>query len=314
MAELPRTIGPGIEIPPSLLQRLVNWNGRETLSTWFNAIPSKLEAWCDEWEIELEQRELPDTVSLVLFGESKKVGSVVIKIGPPNYETRAELAATREAAGPNMVRLIAADPDVSLIMLERLRPGTMLRDAPLDDESATRVAADRLREFWRTPSPETDLIPLSRWTRELQDFTPRDQPGFPNELVVKAREMLTEMLANPRSESLLHGDMHHHNILWRDNGGWTTIDPKGLIGERGFDTTAWMRNPWGFTSTPDFLPMANRRLDILAEALGEDRKRLTQWFVVFAALSLCWSLNVEQPEDAEGDIQFLKTAWQLLQD
>ncbi len=312
MTGFPPTIGPGIPIPDAMIQRLVNWHGRANLAAWFDGLPAALTTWCETWEIALEYRELPDTVSMVLFGESARVGPVVLKVGPPNFETRAEIAATRAASGPGMVELFAADPDLSLIMLKRLRPGAMLLHAGLNDEEATRVAAMRLRSFWRDMSDPGDLIPLTRWTKPLQDFSPLPREGFPNELVIRAQSLLNDMLAHPRPPSLLHGDLHHQNILWREGEGWTTIDPKGLIGERGFDITAWMMNPWGFPNTPGFLPLANRRLDILSEELGEDRDRLAQWFVVFAALSLCWSLDVEQPEDPEGDIQLLVNASKLL--
>jgi streptomycin 6-kinase len=314
MTGFPATIGPGISIPETMIQRLVNWHGRENLAAWFETMPAKLAAWCETWEITLEQRELPDTVSLVLFGDSARVGPVVIKVGPPNDESRAEIAATRAASGPGMVELLAADPDVSLIMLKRLQPGTMLRDVDLNDEDATRVAAERLHAFWRDLKEPGDLTPLTRWTKSLQDFAPREQKGFPNDLVHRAQALLNDMLANPRPASLLHGDLHHLNILWQEGEGWITIDPKGLIGERGFDITAWMMNPWGFPNTPGYLQQANRRLDIFAEELGEDRDRLVQWVVVFAALSLCWSLEVEQPEDPEGDINLLVNASRLLAD
>lgn len=312
MSTFPATIGPGIAIPDAMIQRLVNWHGRAKLTAWFDQVPALLDAWCAEWQITIEPRELPDTVSMVLFGESAKVGPVVLKLGPPNYETRAEIAATREAQGPGMVPLIASDPDVSIIMLGRLLPGTMLRESDLSDEESTRIAAGRLKAFWREPVDGSELTPLTRWTKELREFTPRDNPDLPNHLIVRAQGMLEEMLANPTSHSLLHGDLHHQNILWEDGSGWVTIDPKGLIGERGFDITAWMMNPWGFPRTPEYLAMANRRLDILAEELGEDRQRLAQWTVVFAALSLCWSLDVEQPEDPAGDIALLESAFRLL--
>lgn len=312
MTRFPTTIGPGIPIPDTMIQRLVNWHGREKLAAWFDVMPAALASWCERWEITLERRDLPDTVSMVLFGESARVGPVVLKVGPPNVESRAELAATRAASGPGMVELVDADPDISLIMLKRLFPGTMLRDADLSDEDATRVAALRMKAFRRELSEPGDLTPLTRWTRALQDFTPVSRENFPNDLVLRAKALLRDMLTNPRPASLLHGDLHHQNILWQEGAGWTTIDPKGLIGERGFDITAWMMNPWGFPNTPEFLELANRRLDILAAELGEDRDRLARWVVVFAALSLCWSLEVEQPEDPEGDIQMLVNASRLL--
>src|SRR5690349_4458457 len=110
----PTTIGPGIELSDRMIQRLINWTGREELQAWFDVMPARLDAWCLEWGIELERRELPDTVSLVLFGTSSRVGDVVIKIGPPGFERDAEVAATRAASGEGMVRLIADDSSISL--------------------------------------------------------------------------------------------------------------------------------------------------------------------------------------------------------
>lgn len=308
----PTTIGPGIVLPDRMIRRLINWTGREELRAWFEVMPARLDAWCQEWEIELEPRELPDTVSLVVFGTSARVGPVVIKIGPPNYEREAEVAATRLASGAGMVRMIADDSAISLIMLERLFPGSELADAELSDVEMTRIVAAKLHDFWRVPDDPTGLVPLERWTRELREFTPGTHPDVPDDLVLRGQALLEKMLAAPTSRSLLHGDLHHHNILWEAEAGWVTIDPKGLIGERGFDVCAWMMNPWGFPTTEDFLPKANRRLDILATELGEDRTRLAQWCLVFAALNLCWSLDVEHPEDFGTDVKILQNMTALL--
>lgn len=308
----PTTIGPGIELPDRMIRRLINWNDRAQLQAWFTDLPERLDTWCRDWEIELERRELPDTVSLVLFGTSAKAGPVVIKIGPPGFEREAEVAATRAASGAGMVRLIADDPDFSLIMLERLFPGSELADSGLDDAAMTEVVAEKLLAFWSVEEKPTGLVPLERWTQDLRDFTPGEHPGVPNDLVLRGQALLAEMLNAPTIQSLLHGDLHHHNVLWQEETGWVTIDPKGLIGERGFDVTAWMMNPWGFPTTDDFLPKANRRLDILAARLGEDRTRLAQWCLVFAALNLCWSLGVDHPEDFASDIKILENMNVLL--
>ncbi len=71
-------------------------------------------------------------------------------------------------------------------------------------------------------------------------------------------------------------------------------------------------NPWGYLVRDDYVEIGNRRLDILAEALCDDRSRLAKWAVFHAALSLCWSLDAEQPGNPEGDIAFLRTMVRLL--
>ena len=42
---------------------------------------------------------------------------------------------------------------------------------------------------------------------------------------------------------LLHGDLHHDNILTATREPYLAIDPKGLVGNRAYDVTAAMLNP-----------------------------------------------------------------------
>ena len=308
----PFTIAPGIVLPPVILQRFYNYQGRAQTDAWLELIATKLDDWCRTWQIELETIEPPDTFNVVLFGHSWRAGDVVLKISPPTFESRAELEAVRQAAGPGFVRLIEADPSISLMMLERIRPGTALRDAGLSDEAMTRTGAARLLDFWREPERDDDLIPLERWARELLEHDPVRHPQLPANLLAIGGEIARELLLAPTSRTLLHGDLHHQNILRRGDDEWVTIDPKGLIGERGYDIATWMMNPWGILLQDDYVEIGNRRLDIFAEVLGEDRDRLAKWAVFHAALSLCWSLEAERPEDPEGDIAFLRSMVKLL--
>jgi len=51
------------------------------------------------------------------------------------------------------------------------------------------------------------------------------------------------LLADQHDVGVLHGDIHHGNILDFGPRGWLTIDPKGLIGERDFDYANLFCNP-----------------------------------------------------------------------
>lgn len=305
-------IAEGIEIPPSLISRFYNFHGRAQTDAWLDSIGATFADWRQTWRIELEAVAPPDTVNLVLFGQSGRAGEIVLKMSPPTYESRAELAALRLVAGPGVVRLIDADPTISIMMLERIRPGADLKEAGLADDESTCIGAERLLAFWREPERRDDLIPLDRWARELLEYVPGSRTDLPEDLLATGAGIAHELLGAPTKQALLHGDLHHQNILWSDERGWVTIDPKGLIGDRGYDIATWMKNPWGVHLRDDFLELANRRLDIFAEMLGEDRSRLAKWTVFHAALSLCWSLDFENPEDIEGDLALLRSMARLL--
>src|SRR5680860_162003 len=159
----PVTISAGVELPRAILIRFYNFHGRENTDAWLETIASRLDEWLGTWRIEIEHVEPPDTVNLVVFGHSQLVGDVVLKLCPPTFESRAEIAALSLAAGDQVVRLIDADPTMSVIMLERIRPGTHLQESALADEESTRIGANRLLDFWREPERADDLIPLERW-------------------------------------------------------------------------------------------------------------------------------------------------------
>ncbi len=169
-------IAPGIALPPIMIQRFRNVHGRSATDEWLGRLASTLPAWLATWEIELDQVEPPDTFNIVLFGHSAKAGEVVLKLSPPTFESRAELAAVKQTSGPGFVRLIDADPSISLMMLERIRPGTELGAAELSEEAATRICAAQLLKYWREPADVTDLIPLDRWAKELLTHDPAAHP------------------------------------------------------------------------------------------------------------------------------------------
>jgi streptomycin 6-kinase len=98
-----------------------------------------------------------------------------------------------------------------------------------------------------------------------------------------------ELLASPRDVMPLHGDLHHGNILDFGDRGWLTIDPKGLVGERGYDFANIFCNPDAEVAlSPGRL---SRTLDVVANAAGLERERLLRWVLAYAGLSAAWSLE-----------------------
>ena len=63
------------------------------------------------------------------------------------------------------------------------------------------------------------------------------------ELFQRADALRAELLSSIDQRVVLHGDLHHFNILRCDRGGWLAIDPKGLVGDRYFDVCQFLLNP-----------------------------------------------------------------------
>ncbi|MDN6110886.1 MAG: 3'-kinase, partial [Enterobacterales bacterium] len=97
------------------------------------------------------------------------------------------------------------------------------------------------------------------------------------------------LLSSPQDEVVLHGDIHHGNILDFGERGWLAIDPKGLFGERGYDYANLFCNPELSTCTrrERFL----RQLAVVTQAANLDRQRLLMWIMAYAGLSAAWFLE-----------------------
>ncbi len=111
-------------------------------------------------------------------------------------------------------------------------------------------------------------------------------------MVERAEALFAELLASSGAPMLLHGDLHHENILAAERAPWLAIDPKGLVGEAEYEVGALIRNPLPrLLALPDATATLARRFDILAETLGFDRQRMIAWSYAQAILSAWWTIE-----------------------
>jgi streptomycin 6-kinase len=198
--------------------------------------------------------------------------------------------------GRGAARVLAMDGDA--ILLERAQGGrslSALARAGRDDE-ATGIICDVIAQLHAPRAkPLPELIPLPVWFRELEPAA-----ATHGGILARAAASARGLLADPRDETALHGDIHHDNILDFADRGWLAIDPKRLFGERGFDYANLFCNP---DLTDPSRPVATsrgtfaRRLAIVAERSGIDRRRLLEWIIAWTGLSAAWFIGAgESPE------------------
>ncbi|HEY2481252.1 MAG TPA: aminoglycoside phosphotransferase family protein [Caulobacteraceae bacterium] len=155
-----------------------------------------------------------------------------------------------------------------------------------EDDEATRVLCRtlaRLHAPRQAPPPES-LVPLPVWFRALMPAAARH-----GGVLAAAQATAEALLANPRDVRPLHGDLHHDNVLDAGARGWLAIDPKGLIGERGFDYANIACNP--DIATAGAPGMLVRRARIIAAEAGLDLERYLRWVLAYAGLSASWTLG-----------------------
>lgn len=115
--------------------------------------------------------------------------------------------------------------------------------------------------------------------------------NIPNHYLQKVRKLRDELLQTSKPDVLLHGDLHHDNILQNVND-WVVIDPKGVIGEPVYEVAAFIRNPMPeLLNHADAQNIIHNRITHFAEALELSGGRIIDWYFVQAMLSWVWALE-----------------------
>ncbi|WP_341317432.1 aminoglycoside phosphotransferase family protein [Paraburkholderia sp. IMGN_8] len=201
--------------------------------------------------------------------------------------------------GDGAARVLAHDADA--ILLERAQNSHALADKVRTgdsdaDDAATEIlcaAAARLHAPRNKPLPE--LIGLPRWFQSLWPAA-QQYGGWLTESAAAAQALL----AAPQDPVVLHGDIHHGNVLDFGPRGWLAIDPKGLYGERGFDYANIFCNPDRQSALAP--GRFERRVEHVAQLAGLDRRRLLQWILAWSGLSAAWILETGETPDIDMDI------------
>lgn len=248
------------------------------------------------WGLELSAPFDKLTLNYVVPGKLADGTQVVLKIGvPENEELLTEIEALRLYDGKGMARLIDALPAQGVLLIERILPGFPLTREG-DDSLATVIAAETMKTIG-LPAPDQHSFPTTaRWFAGLQRLRKRFAGGtgpLPESLVATAEDLSAQLLASSSANVVLHGDLHHDNILYSERSGrWLVIDPKGVVGEPCYEVGALMRNPIELYNSPAVaLATVERRFKIFAEVLGLDRERMAAWAFAQAVLSAYWCLE-----------------------
>jgi streptomycin 6-kinase len=260
-------------------------------TAWLNRIPQIIETASKRWNLTINP---PFELSYNYVAPATRLDGqrVVLKIGfPKDPEFKTEIAALKVFNGDGIEKLLEEDLENSAILIERVMPGVPL-SAMEDDEEATRILARVMKQLWK-PLPANRQFPtIDDWAEGLINYKNKYEPGMrniPYPLVAKANELFSELIATSGPAQLLHGDLHHDNVLRSGQDGWTIIDPKGVAAEPAYETAAMMRNPHKvIVKRQDLGALLEKRAEILAEELGFDKQRILKWAFAQTVLSAVW--------------------------
>ena len=222
---------------------------------------------------------------------------VALKLCKDSKTAQKEAAALQFYEGRGCVKLL--DFDQNALLLEQVAPGTLLKSLFLnDDDKAVKIISKIMRQLHGKSLGEPSGFPT---LEELVSRTFSRPQGID---VEEAKALSKDLLQSTNKQVLLHGDLHHGNVLWSKGRGWLAIDPKGIAGDPAYDVAAFVLNPIPeLYRMPDVSKIMSRRLKLFSEMLTIEQNRLRDWTYVHAVMAACWAI-----EDGEDPSQWMLAA------
>jgi streptomycin 6-kinase len=171
--------------------------------------------------------------------------------------------------GPNCVKLINYNDDEQSLTLEKLQGPTLKSFFKSKEEAHSIDIAQELISKLHAQTFNLKEFPSFEKLFKALD-TPLD---IPQEHAKRAQIAIKPILNSPLNRVLLHGDLHHENIM-QHKGNWVMIDPQGYVGEAAFEACPFIRNP---------IPEIGNHKDLIAARI----KNFANFFGISMQRMLC---------------------------
>ena len=255
---------------------------------WLQQIPAIVERCQQVWRL-TDCTPIDDlTVNLVCFCTSEIHGDAVLKIQGPHSERYTEIEALRLYDGRHCCRLMALDLDSAAMLLQRARPGLRLRDLP-ECERQLAIGAEMIGRLPIALPPHHALPSYSGWLDRAAAKLARAPDTMElRALLETAREFFRDVGAESELPVLLHGDLHHDNILQAGTDAWIAVDPQGVTGARFLEAGRFIQNHALWGRGPMDEDKVVQTVQYVADHIDQPWTRLAKALFILHTLTVCW--------------------------
>lgn len=276
---------------------------------WLNDLPRIIGELEKNWSLKVE-KPFPNlsynfVAPCALNGGAKAVLKIALPLNNP--EIFNEAAFLNISDGKGVVKLLKSDENRRAILLEQLAPGANLKEVCQTDEAkAVEIAIKTLREILKKPPENSAFRRLEDW---FKGFDKAAKTKFPREFIFKASKFYKELSCSS-NKFLIHGDLHHENILSATREPFLAIDPKGIIGDIGYEISVFLNNHlWWLASDANLKEKLNRAVLQFSEAFEIEPQDLRKWAFAQIVLSAWWTFE-DNGENWENELAFAKI-WEV---
>jgi streptomycin 6-kinase len=206
------------------------------------------------------------------------------------------------------VKYLNFDVKQRAMLLEKLIPGANLKGfCGRDDAKAVEIAIGIMRGLLKEPPPISAFQRLEDWFENLKKA---ENTMFDKKLASKAFHIFEQSNFASKQKFLIHGDLHHENILTARREPFLAIDPKGIIGDIGYEIAVFLNNHaiW-LSGESNLLEKLNNAVRQFSEAFEIEPQELKNWAFAQMVLSAWWTFE-ENGENWQTDLA-LAQIWEI---
>lgn len=196
----------------------------------------------ERWDLQECRTIFENKRKAVYEAVSLKYGPVILKINWDVKQLGEEVLLLQALDGDGCCRLYDYDRESGFLLEERIMPGKVLREVA-DLDKRINAFAHVFRHIHIYHPEEGQAPDYRQWLDGICEFCV--QKNVNREItrkVYEAREICGEMFEKYPERVLLHGDLHHDNLLLREDGTYGIIDPKSVVGPEILDVARFLKN------------------------------------------------------------------------
>ena len=228
------------------------------------------------------------TTKAVFSAGSEQFGPVILKIDRNIGQLKSEHHMLAGLSGAYNCKVYAYEENAGLLLEERIIPGTVLRrEASL--EKRIRIFSG---VFGGIHLPAEEGGTYLDWLEGICDYCMRNSVDREvSDLAVRARGICAEVFGKYPDRVLLHGDLHHDNLLSRDDGSYAMIDPKGVMGPAILDLPRFILNELDTEHTCPHREHIREVIRLLGGQTGYPQADIGKLFFMETVLENIWRLE-----------------------
>lgn len=287
---------------------------------WLAQLPSQLDFLSKKMGFRFIKPVSDLSYNFVALVELHETGEVVILKTAPKAGNIIAEARWLQHFHRGAARVLEIEEEQNAFLMERLVPGETLKSLVKagQDENATRILCQTILELHAgdlhvsrssasaassassafsvssalPASMQTPYHPISsKHVSENIQYLAFLKGHVEDGMFSKVQSLFRDLSSDRKEDVLLHGDLHHDNIL-KSGSTWKVIDPHCVLGDPAAECGPMMYNPLDcFPDTHALKHVIDSRLKILCEMLPFDPERIKAWAFCWTLLSGAWDVE-----------------------